>query len=237
MRVKFTTELTRKQFTVLTGGVVFMMGLFFTGVHAQSYPLTDNPDLTYKKVVEQIDTEPVELTTEIINEIQPLELEIVEPIVERKYYRIPDEFISIGGDFPEEIQDFLWKICEERDLDFYILTAQIEVESGYRSTASGDKGASVGYMQIQKKWHKKRMEAEGIKDISNPKDNIKVGTSYLKELYEKYEGDWHKTLMAYNMGEKRAKELWRIGKYSSEYSVKILTRAEEIKQELLQEAN
>ena len=92
-------------------------------------------------------------------------------------------------------------------------------------------------MQIQKKWHKKRMEAEGVDDLHNPKANIKVGTNYLKELYEKYEGDWHKTLMAYNMGEKKAKELWRLGKYSSDYSIKILNRAEEIKQDLLQEVN
>lgn len=243
MKVKFTTELTRKQFTILTGGLVFMMGSFFTGVKAQSPTINDNMDLPYKKVVEQVSIEPVETTEIIINDAQPLVVEIVEPIVEikelveRKYYRIPEEFTAIGGDFPEEIQDFLWEICEERNLDFYILTAQIEAESSYKSNTIGDNGASIGYMQIQKKWHKKRMESEGVDDLHNPKANIKVGTNYLKELYEKYEGDWHKTLMAYNMGETKAKELWRLGKYSSEYSIKIINRAEEIKQELLQEAN
>ena len=245
MRVKFTTELTRKQFTVLTGGVVFMMGVFFTGVNVQSNNITDNSDLTYKKVVEHVNIEPVGLTAGVMAKIYPINLNIVKEtveevtetigVIENTYYQIPKEYKAIGADFTEETQDFLREICEERNLDFYIVLAQIEAESGYRSYAKGDNGRSIGYMQINTRWSKDRMDAEGVTNLYNPKENIKVGTCYLKDWYEKYEGDWHKVLMCYNMGEKRANELWREGKYSSKYSTKILNRAEEIKQELLQE--
>ena len=179
------------------------------------------------------DLHPVkEVTEKYIAKTPIKEVKEVQPT--RKYYKIPEDLQKSGGNFPEDIQDFLWDICEEKGLDFYIVTAQIEVESGYQSNITGDKGESKGYLQIQEKWHKKRMQAEGVTDLYNPIENIKVGTNCLKELYEKY-GEWHKALMCYNMGESKARELWSAGKYSTEYSIKILTRAEEIRQEIEQD--
>ncbi len=148
-----------------------------------------------------------------------------------KYFRIPDEYVRAGGCFPEVVQVYLWCLCREKGIDYYTIVALIEIESDYKYNASGDDGNSIGYMQIQKKWHKERMLEEGVTDLSDPYGNIRVGLSFIGELYEKY-GSLDKALMAYNMGESRARKLWREGIYSTQYTIAIQDRAQEIKQEI-----
>ena len=148
-----------------------------------------------------------------------------------RYYDIPEAYKGAGGSLPEEIQEYLWDQCKERELNYYIALALIERESGYRADASGDKGKSKGYMQVQERWHRERMKAESATDLFNPYDNIRVGLSFLDDLYEKYYC-WNFALMAYNMGESKAEKLWNGGTFETEYSRYIQDRAEEIKQEL-----
>ena len=151
-----------------------------------------------------------------------------------KYYEIPDKYKEAGGCFPEVVQAYLWCLCEERGIDYYMVVALIERESWYKYDATGDSGNSFGYMQIYKKWHIERMETEGVTDLFNPYGNIRVGLSFIQEIQDKYlsSSGAHCVLMVYNMGESRAKQFWREGTYSTTYTREILQRAEEIKQEL-----
>ena len=151
-----------------------------------------------------------------------------------KLYEIPEEYAREGGCFPEVVQVYLWCLCEQRDLDYYMVVALIERESGYKWDAAGDGGNSVGYMQIGKKWHKERMLEEGVEDLLNPYGNIRVGLNFLQYLNKKYldNSGANCVLMAYNMGESGARSLWKEGIYSTEYSREVLKRAEEIRQEL-----
>jgi hypothetical protein len=152
------------------------------------------------------------------------------------YYEIPKEYKKEGGCFPEIVQLYLWNLCKEKDIDYYIVLSLIERESGYRYDCIGDDGNSLGYMQIYKKYHKDRMKEQGVDNLLDPYGNIRVGIDYLCELYEKYgsSGD-NCVLMVYNMGECTAKKLWKNDIYSSEYSRVIVKRSQEIKQELVQE--
>lgn len=147
-----------------------------------------------------------------------------------KYFTIPEEYERYGGCFPEVVQVYLWCLCEERGLDYYIMVALIEAESGYQWDACRSGDNSIGYMQIIEKWHEDRI-AEEYADINNPYGNIRVGLNFMSELYERY-GDWSKALMAYNMGESGAKKLWAKGEYSTYYSRNIIKRAQEIRLEL-----
>lgn len=151
-----------------------------------------------------------------------------------KLFEIPEEYAREGGCFPEVVQVYLWCLCEQRDIDYYMVVALIERESGYKWDAQGDSGNSVGYMQIGKKWHKERMIEEGVEDLLNPYGNIRVGLNFLQYLNNKYleSSGANCVLMAYNMGESGARSLWRDGIYSTEYSREVLKRAEEIRQEL-----
>ena len=152
-----------------------------------------------------------------------------------RYFEIPEEYVRSGGCFPEVVQVYLWSLCREKGIDYYMVVAMIERESGYRYDASGDSGKSIGYLQIGERWHKDRMEAENVTDLNDPYGNIRVGLSFLKELSDRYGNSGvNCVLMAYNMGESGAKKCWNNGIYSSEYSREILARAEELKQEIEQ---
>lgn len=148
-----------------------------------------------------------------------------------RYLHIPEEFVKDGGVFPEVVQVYLWCQCKERDLDYYTIVALIERESRYRYGAKGDGGNSKGYMQIQERWHWDRMQEENVEDLYDPYGNLRVGLNFLDELYEKY-GSMSKALMAYNMGEDGAKDLWDQGITSTKYSQGIQDRAQELRQEL-----
>lgn len=98
-------------------------------------------------------------------------------------------------------------------------------------------GNSKGYMQIYEKWHTERMEAEGVTDLFNPYQNIRVGLNCLREIQDKYlaSSGENCVLMVYNMGESTAKKLWAKDIYSSAYSREVIARAQELRQELTQE--
>lgn len=112
-----------------------------------------------------------------------------------------------------------------------------EVELSGEMDKSGDNGNSKGYMQIYEKWHTERMEAEGVTDLFNPYQNIRVGLNCLREIQDKYlaSSGENCVLMVYNMGESTAKKLWAKDIYSSAYSREVIARAQELRQELTQE--
>lgn len=103
-----------------------------------------------------------------------------------RYYEISQEYKDAGGCFPEIVQVYLWCECKEYGVDYYTVVALIERESGYHWDKLGDNGNSKGYMQIYEKWHIERMEAEGVTDLFNPYQNIRVGLNCLREIQDKY---------------------------------------------------
>ena len=148
-----------------------------------------------------------------------------------RYYDIPSPYKMAGGMFPEVAQLYLWELCREAGVDYYIVLALIERESGYIYDATGDNGASKGLMQIQERWHRDRMDALGVDDLYNPYSNMRVGVDFLAEIQYRFSGD-HSVLMVYNMGATGASKRWAEGVYSTNYSTQILKRAQEIKQEV-----
>ena len=150
------------------------------------------------------------------------------------YYDIPSSYKLSGGRLPEIAQAYLWKICNEAGVDYYMVLALIERESGYKYDAVGDNGNAKGLMQIQERWHKDRMQEVGATDLHNPYDNMRVGVNFLKEIQDVYldNSGAHCVLMVYNMGVSGASKLWAEGIYSTNYTRQILQRAEEIKVEL-----
>ncbi len=122
-----------------------------------------------------------------------------------------------------EDQDLLRTASEEGGVPYTMALAVIETETNFNNVA-GDDGDSVGYMQVAQRWHSDRMERLGVTDLWDPYGNFRVGCDFLGELLEDY-GDPDKALMAYNMGPKRAAELWEEGIYETQYSRTVMERA------------
>lgn len=238
------TDITRNQFLIIIGFLITIMGAFIYGVSGEQKVPKDTGN--YKTVVAPTETEEEpkagsleEIVRDPNNSVYPyntMSADWGSEIYKAGfvYYQIPPEYEEAGGCFPEVVQAYLWSICKERDIDYYIAVSLIERESGYKWDRTGDDGNSKGYMQVYEKWHCDRMEAEGVSDLYNPYQNIRVGLSYLKEIQDEYldSSGISCVLMVYNMGETTAKRVWSKGVYSTEYSREIISRAQEIKQEL-----
>lgn len=86
-------------------------------------------------------------------------------------------------------------IADQQHIDKALLHAVIAVESGYNAKAVSPKGA-IGLMQV--------MPATGlrygVKDLFDPRQNIRCGASYLADLLQRFR-DVRLALAAYNAGE------------------------------------
>ena len=100
----------------------------------------------------------------------------------------------------EDLQIHIINLCEEKHIDPAIVFAMAWKESTYRPRAIGDNGKSFGLLQIQKKWHSKRMQKLGCTDLLDPYQNVAVAVDYLCELLNRYDGNIGKALTAYNRG-------------------------------------
>jgi soluble lytic murein transglycosylase-like protein len=81
-----------------------------------------------------------------------------------------------------------------------LIHAVIKAESNYRATAVSPKGAT-GLMQLMKG----TAERYGVKDRTNPSDNIDGGTHYLSDLLKMFDQNMELALAAYNAGENAVK--------------------------------
>lgn len=148
-----------------------------------------------------------------IPELEPVaaavEIEEAEP--ERQYFDVP---------LDEDLQDYIFEVCETYSIDPAVIVSMIERESTFRNDVKGDGGESYGLMQIKAKWHKERMERLGVTDLLDPRQNVLVGTDFLHELLGQGKGMvW--ALMAYNGGPSYANDLYRQGK-ASRYAIEIM---------------
>ena len=109
-------------------------------------------------------------------------------VIDCPYYNVP---LSC------EIQDDLRCVCDTSGIDMTLALAVIQRETNFRNII-GDNGDSFGYMQVQPKWHKDRMDKLGVTDLMDPAGNFRVGCDYLAELLTKY--PLEQALTCYNTG-------------------------------------
>ena len=135
--------------------------------------------------------EPVELMMSDGDAEEDFENEKIESaLYENGYFR---------SDVPLEsdTQALLHAACEEAGITYELALAVIRQETEFRNVI-GDNGDSIGYMQIQPRWHKDRMERLGVTDLTDPYSNFRVGCDFLAELLSKY--TLEESLTAYNSG-------------------------------------
>jgi soluble lytic murein transglycosylase-like protein len=96
--------------------------------------------------------------------------------------------------------DRLDKIVQEaasrHQMDPALIKAVISTESGWNPLAISRKGA-VGLMQLEPG----TAQRFGVSNPFDPVQNVEGGTTYLKTLLDRYNGDLSKSLAAYNAGE------------------------------------
>ena len=154
------------------------------------------------------------------NETQAKETDTKPVTTEAEFYDIP-----IDIDLLNHIQG----LCADYDIPVELALAVIETESSYEADVVSPVGAK-GLMQIIPEYHEDRMNRLNCTDLFDPYQNVTVGMDFLSELIEKYDGNLHKALTAYNHGQKGANDkFFGQGTYQSKYSLKVLETTEKIK--------
>jgi soluble lytic murein transglycosylase len=115
----------------------------------------------------------------------------------------------------------------EQGYDPLFVAAVIKAESTFNPRARSNKGAQ-GLMQIMPatgKWLRAKNELPHG-HLTDPKHNLRLGISYLRELESSYRGDKVFTLVAYNWGPGHVQSATggkrRIPKECMTYALKIL---------------
>lgn len=158
---------------------------------------------------------------------------VVEPIAVRTTLMLAEknveeteviEYFDVPLD--EELQDYIFELCEEYNIDPALVIAMIEKESNFTASAIGDGGNSLGLMQIQPRWNQDRMDILGCQDLLDPFQNVAVGIDLLAELFDKGNSvEW--VLMAYNGGQSYANRKISNGEIST-YAQTVLHNSENL---------
>lgn len=123
----------------------------------------------------------------------------------------------------QDTQILVIRLCEDYHIEPAVVMAMIHRESKFQADAVGDNGESFGLMQVQPKWHYRRMVDLGCTDLMNPIENVTVGVDYLAELIERGNGlEW--ALAAYNAG---ASGAWN--GLGFDYAAEVLANSEKLK--------
>jgi hypothetical protein len=85
--------------------------------------------------------------------------------------------------------------AERHGVDSLLVAAVVEAESGFHPEAISPKGA-LGLMQVMPATG----QVYGVVDLLDPVGNLEVGTRYVRDLLETYDGDLELALAAYNAG-------------------------------------
>lgn len=109
--------------------------------------------------------------------------------------------------FPIKYESYVEEASKKYDLDPALIYSIIKTESNFRSNVKSHKEAH-GLMQLLPStadWIAKREKIKKY-ELSDPRDNIMLGSAYFRYLLDKTNGDVERAWIAYNAGIGRLKE-------------------------------
>jgi soluble lytic murein transglycosylase len=119
--------------------------------------------------------------------------------------------------FPQQYWSAIQQYATKNGLDPYMVASLIRQESEFNPGAIS--GANAwGLMQLLPSVGRSMAREEGIRhfnetELLNPETNIRLGTRYLKQTLDKFDGEPAYAFAAYNAGDSRVTDWQSIGKY------------------------
>ncbi len=119
--------------------------------------------------------------------------------------------------FPQQYWSAIEQQAAKNGLDPYMVASLIRQESEFNPGAISPANA-FGLMQLLPSVGRSMAREEGIRhfneiELLNPETNIRLGTRYLKQTLDKFDGQAPYAFAAYNAGDSRVTDWQSIGKY------------------------
>lgn len=182
------------------------------------------PTIITETIVETVEVPPT--TEEVVIETEEIvESETQADIDTTPYLDIPLE---------QPLQRYIYELSTAEEVEFALVIAMIDIESSFDADCIS-KTNDYGLMQINKSNHKWLKKAYNITNFLDPVQNVTCGIMMISDYVDKFD-TFHQALMAYNMGETRARNLIKQGKANSKYSRKVMAKYYEY-QAMIEEVN
>ena len=120
--------------------------------------------------------------------------------LEQNRVRLSEDLADFGP-ATSSVSSIVVKAAAKHRMDPALVRAVIHVESGTNPVGLSPKGA-LGFMQLMPATARRL----GIKDLSDPVQNIYGGTKYLRHLMDMFDNDVRLALAAYNAGPARVRQ-------------------------------
>lgn len=147
----------------------------------------------------------------------------VEKPVEAAELSTPLVLASVPLDY--DTQTTIWEMCGQNKLLFCTVMAIAQKETRFDTDVIGDNGNSIGMMQINTKWQADRIEALGVTDLTDYRQNVAVALDYIAWIAERLFPEApeltygsNALFMAYNSGYAGSQNLRAQGICETEYS-------------------
>jgi soluble lytic murein transglycosylase len=119
--------------------------------------------------------------------------------------------------FPQQYWSSIEQQASKNGLDPYMVASLIRQESEFNPGAISPANA-FGLMQLLPSVGRSIAREEGIRhfnevELLNPETNIRLGSRYLKQTLDKFDGQAPYAFAAYNAGDSRVTDWQSIGKY------------------------
>jgi len=152
----------------------------------------------------------VEVTRPIVTVEVVEEVEVIEPTL-----NIP---------IKDEHKEYVIQASSMYDVPIPLIVAIMSIESNFVADVISPTN-DLGYMGINRSNVSSLTKSFHTDDFLNPYNNIVAGTYWLRGIMDNGY-NLSKSLMVYNMGSVKAKELWQQGVYETDYTRKVMEKNE-----------
>jgi soluble lytic murein transglycosylase len=130
--------------------------------------------------------------------------------IHKVFQHLKDKRVKLGDDDLQVVAGTIWRQSRSYNVDYHLVLALIEVESGYRHDVTSPDG-SRGFMQLKPDTareiaHEAEISYKGSSELFDPKKNIEIGVCFLSKLLGEFKSI-RRALYAYNVGLYRAKRM------------------------------
>jgi soluble lytic murein transglycosylase-like protein len=138
--------------------------------------------------------------------------------------RLADKYRARGYDIPQKLAQLIYTTAVENEISPELAFGLVRTESEFKDYATSRVGA-IGLTQLMlptARWFKRGITESELRDSET---NLEIGFRYLGELIDRYHGDVHLALTAYNRGTGTVdRVLERGGNPDNGYARKVLGR-------------